>query len=537
MAPRRRLLISVLAPLALAAAAPAAHAGTYCVSAPGCVGSAQPSVGAAFTAGMADSAARIEIGPGEYTGPFTYTAGPKHVEIVGAGVGQTIIKGNPAGDLFKVTSFDPTSVVQDLTVQHAGTAGYGLKASGILVTRVRATASSTAAAATVDDGTVRSSAFVATGTDRALSIFNTELLDSTATSANYFGVSTFDATIRRSTISTTAGANALYANGTLAIENSVVSGGTDAVVAATGSSGVSANVTARHLTVRTSGTVPGVRASSFVAGWSAQLDVRDSIVRGGTVAACAGTGNATASATVSGTNIAATGSWVACPGTPNTGTETVLIPLTLLAGDPLFVDEGAGDLRLTAASPLVDAGTAGALGVGESTTDRLGLPRLIDGNGDGVARRDIGAFEYQPPAAPDPPPSPDPPGPPLPPAPPVNTAAPRISSLRISPSTFRAATRGASIAKAKTRPRGGKVTVKLTRAAKAALSVERRTGTRWVKVKGTFSRTLKAGTSSFRFTGRIAGKALKPGRYRLRAVATAAGKPSAVRRASFRIVR
>lgn len=539
MVQKRRMLLVILAPLALAVAAPAAHAGTYCVNAPACAGSVQPTVGAAFTAGMADTAARIEIGPGEYTGPFTYTAGAKHVEIVGAGIGQTIIKGNPAGNLLTVSSTDPTSIVQDLTVEHSGAAGYGLNTSGILVTRVRATSSSTAAAGSVDSGVIRNAEFVATGLENALRMSQTELLDSSVTSASFFGVFARDAIIRRSSISTTGGNNAVYANGTLTIEDSVLSGGVDAPLTATGTAGTNANVTARHLTIRTSGAIPGVRASSYLAGISAQLDLRDSIVRGGTVTACAGTGNLTASATVSGVNVAATGSWGVCASSPNIGSETVLIPLNLISADPLFVDEGAGDLRLTASSPLVDAGTPGALGAGESTTDRLGLPRLVDGNSDGITRRDIGAFEYQPPLPPLPPdpPVPDPvsPNPPVTPNPPAATKAPRISSLRISPSTFRAAKRGASIAKAK--PRGAKVTVKLTRAAKAAFRVERRKGKRWVKVSGSFSRNLKAGTNRLKFTGRVKGRALKPGRYRLRVVATAGGKTSAVRRASFRIAR
>jgi hypothetical protein len=58
-----------------------------------------------------------------------------------------------------------------------------------------------------------------------------------------------------------------------------------------------------------------------------------------------------------------------------------------------------------------------------------------------------------------------------------------------------------------------------------------------VRLRGSFKHIGKAGTNSFKFTGRLAGKALKPGSYRLVAVARdAAGNASSVKRARFRIV-
>jgi len=67
---------------------------------------------------------------------------------------------------------------------------------------------------------------------------------------------------------------------------------------------------------------------------------------------------------------------------------------------PGFADAAGLDFRLVAGSPLIDAGEPGALAAGQSTVDLAGLARLVDGNGDGEARRDIGAYEYQPPAPP-----------------------------------------------------------------------------------------------------------------------------------------
>lgn len=61
--------------------------------------------------------------------------------------------------------------------------------------------------------------------------------------------------------------------------------------------------------------------------------------------------------------------------------------------DPRFVNLSAGDLRLRPASPCIDAGKdlAGIL-----SSDIFGVPRPQDGDGDGVARVDMGAHEFDP---------------------------------------------------------------------------------------------------------------------------------------------
>jgi hypothetical protein len=61
--------------------------------------------------------------------------------------------------------------------------------------------------------------------------------------------------------------------------------------------------------------------------------------------------------------------------------------------DPGFA--GGGDLRLRPGSPLVDAGRPGRL-EDEPHEDALGFLRAAAGRGDGIARRDMGAFELQP---------------------------------------------------------------------------------------------------------------------------------------------
>jgi predicted outer membrane repeat protein len=61
---------------------------------------------------------------------------------------------------------------------------------------------------------------------------------------------------------------------------------------------------------------------------------------------------------------------------------------------PGFADAAAGNFRLLAGSPLIDAGSNAALPAGV-TTDLDGNPRTVDGDGNATAVVDIGAFEFQ----------------------------------------------------------------------------------------------------------------------------------------------
>jgi hypothetical protein len=66
-----------------------------------------------------------------------------------------------------------------------------------------------------------------------------------------------------------------------------------------------------------------------------------------------------------------------------------------IQADPQFANRAAGDFRLTAGSPCIDAGT-NAL---SAPTDFDGVARPLDGNTNGVARVDMGAFEFVHPLA------------------------------------------------------------------------------------------------------------------------------------------
>jgi hypothetical protein len=125
--------------------------------------------------------------------------------------------------------------------------------------------------------------------------------------------------------------------------------------------------------------------------------------------------------------------------------------------------------------------------------------------------------------------------------------APRLDS-----STFPAAPNGAVLARRRKRAYGTKVTFTLKAPANVRFTVEKKRKGRcpaakkgkrrrkckpYKKVKGSFTVAGVTGKNSFRFRGRIGGKTLKPGRYRLVAVpilGKATGKARSVR---FRIVK
>jgi hypothetical protein len=134
---------------------------------------------------------------------------------------------------------------------------------------------------------------------------------------------------------------------------------------------------------------------------------------------------------------------------------------------------------------------------------------------------------------------------------------PSALSLGFVKRSFRAAPKGGSISRKKA-PIGSKVRYRLSEAGTARFTIERaskgrRKGhscvrptkknrkakrcARYVRLKGSLSRASTAGLNSFRFSGRLRGKKLPPGRYRLVLVATDTAKnKSKPKRAKFQIV-
>jgi hypothetical protein len=141
--------------------------------------------------------------------------------------------------------------------------------------------------------------------------------------------------------------------------------------------------------------------------------------------------------------------------------------------------------------------------------------------------------------------------------------APRIAQLSLTPASFAAARTGSSTRSSRGRGFGAQVRLRVDRAATVRFSVQgvstgRRAGrgasagcvaatprnrtatrcTRFVPLDGAFSKSMRAAlNSSFTFTGRVGGRTLKPGSYRLIATATAGGVIGNTVRRAFRIRR
>jgi hypothetical protein len=111
---------------------------------------------------------------------------------------------------------------------------------------------------------------------------------------------------------------------------------------------------------------------------------------------------------------------------------------------------------------------------------------------------------------------------------------PVLSILRLSTSRFLAAPAGGAITAAAI---GTTVRYSVSRRSNVRFRIQRWTGRRYVTLRSSFVRRGAEGQDSFRFTGRLGGRALAPGRYRFAAVATdAAGKHSPAQRHLFRIL-
>ena len=183
--------------------------------------------------------------------------------------------------------------------------------------------------------------------------------------------------------------------------------------------------------------------------------------------------------------------------------------------EPIFSAPASLDFHQLAGSVTIDAGVGISL-LGTADFDRE--PRIA-----GTAP-DIGADEYIPP----------PPPPPPPPAVTGGTAdirAPVASILATTPSAFRAgARRGTRVSYALDETATVKFTVKR--------AVRRRNRTRYVALAGSFADSGTVGGNTLRFRGRLNGKRLVPGRYRLLATPTdSAGNVGRAARTAFRIIR
>ena len=413
MPPHRTWLAALAAiPIALAMV-PAAGAVVYCVNDTACAaagGSAQASITNAFTAAKNHPGPdRVQIGAGTYTAGsadgFEYGApeASNSVEVVGAGMTQTHIVPASGGDDGYTTlkiSGSVLSSVQDLEV-----AARAL--SGVTSFNTALDVAGTARHVSVTVSLHQTGVALAAGSS---------LLDSqvTSTSFDFTSPGVFargpGGLVERSAVASGDLAIQAGTGGSVLVTHSRVSGG--AAVRGDGGSAVVENsiltykpgapsftgifassngtATARHVTIDGTGAPAGASrgAEAFASGVNVDSEVliESSVLMGvetslERINGSNGTTNITArySNYNPATNKASGGG----SGAISQGPGNINV-------DPGYTDRAAGDYRLRADSQMIDAADPN----GTLNEDFRLTPRPADGNGDGTATRDIGAFEF-----------------------------------------------------------------------------------------------------------------------------------------------
>ena len=550
-------LLGVSAAMLIGLVPATAGATDYCV-APNtdCGGTLVPNVEQALDlADNATDADRVILGAATYTAPtpagFAYNESSSPVEIIGKGAGQTIFTA-PAGasSVLSLTG-GPGSSVHDLKIripQNAADGSTGLStansAQRIDVVEDPTQANSRRGAELVNGGKLE---------DSTVTIGSAQ--PTTAVVLNTGG------SLRRSTVSASAGVESKF-GGT--IQASRVIGAWAGVFAKPGATTIRASVirfsnadgggigavsgpttvNADGVTVIGPGTASAVGVSAIADGLlphPVDVNLTNSIIRGASKSlwalAIGKTGQAHIAASYS--DYDPTGNFIGAANATITETNVSNV------GDAGFVDASNGNYHLLPASTLIDSGDPTV----PQGLDFDGNPLVVDGNGDGIARRDIGAFELQPT-----PPAPGDAGPGGGGAPTPDTQPPLITGFKPRPAVFAVARAGTPLAARA--PRGTRFRYTLSEPAAVRLTIQRRlagrrSGGRCVRPSprllrakrcvryrsvGSLKRSGAKGANGIRFTGRIGSRALRPGSYLALITATdAAGNRSARRAAGFRI--
>jgi PKD repeat protein len=401
-------------------AAPA-QATLYCVptSANGCSGTVSPTLQSALDSAEAAGDDVIHIQPGTYTGNFVYSPGI-------ANAGTLFIDERTQGVTLRSNSgttlaLQPDDVDSDLRIDRvriqAPDGGIGLLTSG-RVQNLTIESASGAQGATglslagsslannvsvrMDDNGVPVNRGVLVNESVGAWAGDTRIVDSYIESTD--GLVTGNGLLLERTRLVTAGRGMdVRCAGSVDIRNVVhtVTAGYGLEVGSSSQCGPEdpAIVDVRHMTMVAEGPFAGPALRSEAnQGGVARITARSSIVHGffsvvertatndpGTVAEVK-VGHSLADLTLVGSNSGSGGA-------TDLGGNFV--------ADPLFIDGPARDYRQHWPSPTIDAGDPLPTDLGnpsDPVQDISGVPRVLDGNGDGTARRDPGAYEYDGPA-------------------------------------------------------------------------------------------------------------------------------------------
>jgi hypothetical protein len=399
----RRLRRSLLAVAGLGLLVPAgASADTFCAyNPPGCSGTSAANVQAAITAAnLTVGRDRIEVGPGVHVETGSDGAGNK-VDIVG--VGSPVIAGNTA-----LTISEPDSTVSDIELRAQGAGGRtALNLTGTAshvtlstasgagnATGVRMLGSSTMLHSTANLRINDPTAFDTAVSGEASSPSDTMTIDDLTGTADQGVYNKLAGHLVASHLALTARDGFRASDGVATLDDSLIvldttSGYSRGVIATARAAAAAGTITARHVTVISNGNDSDAFASFTGYAATASLTVSDSVATGATnglnlSGQSGGTANLSIDYSDYDGTVNSSGTGTLDQGTHNSSTS------------PGFVNAAGGDFSLAAGSPLIDAGTPGALPADQPTTDLAGNPRIVDGNGDGSAQGDIGAYEFQP---------------------------------------------------------------------------------------------------------------------------------------------
>jgi hypothetical protein len=529
--PRTLLAAGAVAALS-AAAAPLAHADDYCVNTDSCPSGKEYYAGS-LQAALNDAAAhpgpdRVLIGPGIYVGPFhagdgavTEVVGTPQTDLVTTGTVKVPLTLNAKG-----------AKVSTITLRRHGNGGSSLVlAGGSKATNVKAEAYDGVTGGygvqLSGGSTIEGSSIEGTPNGGAVNVGGDyNRIHDSVVSGGSIGVHVPPGAwveVERSRVSgfSLYGVNA--DGGHAEVEDSLV----DARGASKGAAALAArsfaNVSGPIVLTSFRNTVigdgpgqTGMLARADNAGEQTQGVLRDTVIHGfGRPTECSTANGGETYLTGSSNLFPAQGSVTTCAG----GSSKYGVSHSTAA--PAFADEAAGDFRPAASSPLIDAGNDGLI-PSSAALDAAGATRVVDGDGDGEAVQDIGAFERQAPASapvPDPAPAPVPPAPspdagapapeavppapgPAPAGPAADTSAPAIARLSVSG----ARTLRFSLSEA------AAVTVVVERRT-AIRQAGRRPGTKWSRVGSPRAFEAPAGKGKARLPR------LKAGTYRVRIVA------------------
>ena len=413
----------------LFAAAPA-QAATICVplGGPGCDSSAVSLQGAVDIANGNAVRDTIRIAGGFTTSENVTVGSGNPVDIIGSGrgAGDTVLTSPNSAAVLLVA--DPTSTVSDLRIVVPDSVtnfeqGLDLSEPGALgqrLTVVGGTGLQNAVGVFVRTGATLRDSLVEVPMGSANYAVDAEdgtLLEDLSLAGEYLisgGSSGPPVIARRIRSSQPSGGIRARAGVTMDVTDALIrlAGGSSSSYAFEAGASLAGDSTiiARHVTIVGNGAVAeqgvGAYAWGEATGVTGTVDLRDSIFHALSTDVQARTfgGADRARIVVDHSDVNPAKQSASGPGTE----EIVLGPSNVLA-DPGFVNAAALDFHLGPNSALIDRGFPGA----GSTTDLDRLPRPNDGNGDGTAVRDIGAYEYQRPATP----------------PPVDTQAPVFSIL------------------------------------------------------------------------------------------------------------